>query len=518
MHTDIIVVGLGAGGMAAAITAHDAGADVLIIEKMPADRAGGNSRVSSGAWLCPHDVELAKAYFRELAGEFVVPAAVVDAWALEVACNTSWVSQRLEEARGRVQRDEADPYSADGIDITSLAHGDVMKLVGWADAPHYEFYEVGGSECGTEFNFIGPSLGYSRLWYTLKECVDQRGIRVLYDTPANGLVCGEDGGIEGIAVGPPADEPITISAGRAVILSTGGFAASDEMARNYLRLSHVTPWGSPANTGDGIRMAQKVGADLAHPYNYMGHPGMRLPPYEAGEQTQPAGPSFINVGADGRRFMDETTPSRHGKAWMRGFYDFYPGFSMWTVFDEDARLAGPLTMTRETCAVGWMKQIERYDWSGDNSAEIECGWITRAGSIRELAEQLEIDSVGLEDEVERYNELATGGQGDAVFGRPSLTMSPIKRAPFYGFRWGQLLITTLGGIRKDEFARALDPDGAPIPGLYCAGDVASTYSWALGGGSGLADAMAFGRIAARHAVQSATSSEPPRDRTAVPVQ
>jgi FAD binding domain len=341
---------------------------------------------------------------------------------------------------------------------------------------------------------------------------------VLYHAPGTGLVRGEDGRIEGAVVGSPAEEPITISAGKAVILTTGGFAASDEMARSYLRLSHVTPWGSPANTGDGIRMAQKVGADLAHPYNYMGHPGMRLPGYEAGEQTQPAGPSFINVGADGRRFMDETTPSRHGKAWMRGFYDFYPGFPMWTVFDEDARLAGPLTMTREICAVGWMKQIERYDWSADNSAEIERGWITRANSIGELAEKLGIDSVGLEDEVDRYNELASGGQGDPQYGRPSLTMSPLARGPFYGYRWGQLLITTLGGIRKDEFARALDPDGVPIPGLYCAGDVASTYSWALGGGSGLADAMAFGRIAARHAVGSPASSAPARDRTAVPVQ
>jgi succinate dehydrogenase/fumarate reductase flavoprotein subunit len=493
----------------------------VIVEKMPADRAGGNSRVSSGAWLCPHDVELAKTYFRELAGEFDVPVAVVDAWALETSRNTSWIRQRLQEARGRVRRDEADPYSAEATDITSLAHGDVMKLVGWADAPHYEFYEIVGSECGTEFNFIGPSLGYSRLWYTLKECVDLRGIRVLYDAPANCLVCGEDGRIEGIVARPSADEPITISARKAVILATGGFAASDEMARNYLRLSYVTPWGSPANTGDGIRMAQKMGADLAHPYNYMGHPGMRLPPYEAGEQTQPAGPSFINVGADGRRFMDETTPSRHGKAWMRGFYDFYPGVPMWTVFDEDARLAGPLTMTRETCAVGWMKQIERYDWSDDNSAEIERGWITRASSIPELAEALEIEPAGLEDEVERYNALATAGQGDPVFGRPAPTMSPIKRPPFYGYRWGQMLITTLGGIRKDEFARALDPYGAAIPGLYCAGDVASTYSWALGGGSGLADAMAFGRIAARHAVGLPASSEPARQartRTAVPVQ
>ncbi len=78
-------------------------------------------------------------------------------------------------------------------------------------------------------------------------------------------------------------------------------------------------------------------------------------------------------------------------------------------------------------------------------------------------------------------------------------MFPIARPPFYGYEWAQLLITTMGGIRKDDFARALDPFGEPIPGLYCAGDASSTYSWCCSGGMGLGDALAFGRIAGRNA-------------------
>ncbi len=81
-------------------------------------------------------------------------------------------------------------------------------------------------------------------------------------------------------------------------------------------------------------------------------------------------------------------------------------------------------------------------------------------------------------------------------------MAPLVEPPFYGYEWAQVLITTLGGIRKDGEARAIDVFGAPIPGLFCAGDAASTYSWALSGGMGLGDAMAFGRIAGRNAANS----------------
>jgi hypothetical protein len=284
-----------------------------------------------------------------------------------------------------------------------------------------------------------------------------------------------------------------------VVLATGGFAANREMARNYLRLPNATPWGSPACTGDGIKMAQRVGADLAHPYNYMASPGIAMPPYRTGQDAMPRGARFINVGVDGRRFVDESVPNRHGKSIQRGVFDFHPGVPMWTVFDEDGRLAGPLVIPRQFFAVDWIRQVEGYEWSLDNGAEIERGWITRADSIRELADKLGIDADGLEREIERYNQWAISGCDDPTFGRPGTSMFPIARPPFYGYEWAQLLITTMGGIRKDDFARALDPFGEPIPGLYCAGDASSTYSWCCSGGMGLGDALAFGRIAGRNA-------------------
>jgi succinate dehydrogenase/fumarate reductase flavoprotein subunit len=73
------------------------------------------------------------------------------------------------------------------------------------------------------------------------------------------------------------------------------------------------------------------------------------------------------------------------------------------------------------------------------------------------------------------------------------------------------MITTLGGLRKDSFGRVIGVDGAPIPRLYCAGDIASTYTWLLSGGMGHADALAFGRLAGRHAACLPAISDPAPD-------
>jgi succinate dehydrogenase/fumarate reductase flavoprotein subunit len=508
----VVIVGFGAAGLTAAITAHDAGAEVIVLEKMPEAQAGGNFRVSGQVWFSPHDAERAKTYLCELAGEFPIPKAIVEAWAHETAGHTAWLRERAGEVRGTVPRDEDDPYEGDGTDFTTISYGDELRKLGWRDCTEYEFYELDGNDCGVEFNYIGPSEGFSRLWLTLRTCFNQRGIPVLYETRATELRQDASGAVVGVRATSAEGETVTLSARRGVILACGGFANNQEMVRNYLRLPFATPWGSPGNTGDGILMAQKVGADLAHPGNYMAVPGLRMPPYASGDNGQPRGNQMITVGGDGRRFMDETIENRHGKIRMRGMFDFFPGFPMWTIFDEDARLAGPIIAPRSLYAAGWMKQVEHYEWSADNSAEIERGWIARANSMRELAAELDIDPDGLEREVAEYQRVCEQGH-DPRFGRRVESLEPLARPPFYGYRWGQLLITTLGGIRKDERARALDPDGQPIAGLYCAGDVASTYTWCLSGGLGLGDAMAFARLAVRD-ILSLNAREPRQPLTA----
>lgn len=496
---DVVVVGLGAAGIAAAISAHDSGASVLVLEKTSPEQAGGNSRVSGQVWFSPVDAAAAERHFRAMAAPYGAPDDLVGAWAAETAHNSEWLLERAKEAGSRAPLDDGDPYVGDRTDFVRMSMRDLRGVGAGGDAPEHEYWEIEGNECGTEYVTIGGSLGFSRLWLLLRACLDVRGIPVLFDTAAQRLLRRPDGAVCGVQARTADGGDVPVIARRAVVLGSGGFAANREMGRNYLRLPKPTPWGSPACTGDGIRMAQQVGADLTHPSNYMAVPGIEIPGRGVGLEASPRDNRFISVGADGRRFMNDSLGSRHGKARIRGELDMFPGHPMWTIFDEDGRLAGPLVVPRQYCAFGWLTQIERYEWSLDNLAEIERGWITRADSLPELADQLGIDPCGLEHEVARYNSWVTDGVDDPIFGRPASTMRPITRPPFYGYEWGQLLITTLGGIRKDGRARALDPFGEPIHGLYCAGDVASSYSWCLSGGMGLGDALAFGRIAGREA-------------------
>ena len=146
--------------------------------------------------------------------------------------------------------------------------------------------------------------------------------------------------------------------------------------------------------------------------------------------------------------------------------------------------------------------VEGYEWSEDNSAEIERGWIKRADSPAELAALLDVDGEVLEGAVQRYNEACAAGV-DEQFGRHPRTLTPIDQPPYYAFTSGPLLGWTNGGPRRNEHTQVLDPFGRVIPGLYAAGTVSSTYSWCKDGGFHIADALAFGRVAGRTAAAEA---------------
>jgi succinate dehydrogenase/fumarate reductase flavoprotein subunit len=508
---DVVIVGFGDAAIATAITAHDEGAEVVLLEKMPRETAGGNSRVSGQVWHNPTDIDEAKVHLRSQAQGFDIPEDIVDAWALETSKNTEWMKARLEEVEGDVERDPLDPYGQ-GSHITKISAGQEMGGRWNPDIPDAEFYEIDGNDCGTEWYYIGPSQGFSRVWHTLRACVEKRGIPVLFEHAAKELVQESDGAITGVVVDTP-DGEVTISARRAVVLACGGFENNPQMVREYLRLETSCPWGSPANTGDGHRMALKVGADLWHMTNYMGITGLRIPEYGQGEWVEPIEKRYILVGKDGKRFMDDSTQSRHGKAVIRGNFDFFPGFDHYMIFDEEARLAGPLVFPNSDYAANWMKQVHRYNWSKDSSVEIEKGWIEKADTPAELAEKLGIDPEALQATIAEWNAYCEQGK-DLNFSRDPKTMRPLQTAPYYGYRWGGVLINTVGGPRKDAGAHVLDAQGEPIPGLYVAGEISGTNSWIIEGGQSIGDAIAFGRIAARNAVREPDRSAEPAGTTA----
>lgn len=477
-NVDVIVIGSGAAGSAAALQAHADGASVVILEKSGRDTAGGNTRLSGSGWFVNQDPAAARTFLRSLNGSFTVADDVIDAWAE----NTQGLSDWLRS-----------------LGATVAMTGDFHSTA--------EYGELDGSSCYAGMDTIEGKMGNELLYRFLVSALAERDITTLFDTEATRLLTDESGAVAGVEI-RSGEQTSQIHARRGVILATGGFEANPAMVRDYLRLENPKIWGSPSATGDGHRMAQAVGADLWHMNNMMTITGI------PGDLENPTGfflalwnaHNYVFLSREGRRFTDESAEMRHGHVFREGSYQHFPVQPMNIVFDESMRLAGQLSPGRDVLPVGHMVLDEGYEWSSDNQAEIDKGWIVKADTLAELAGKLGLDPTVVETSVHRYNEACADGV-DHSFGRNPETLAPVATAPFYAVSGPPLLGWSSGGPRRDGHSRVLDTAGSPIPGLYAAGAVSSTYSAAKDGGFHIADAFAFGRVAGAHAAARATAGD-----------
>jgi len=468
IEADAVIVGFGAAGAVAAIAAHDLGSKVLIVEKAPEEKAGGNSLVCMQIWYCPDSPEGAARYQKAMNEQYLVPEDVVQAWAEEMTTNTDFVK--------------------------SL--GGAPKEYPNSLPETIEFSDYPGAD-STHTYFVSQGWGNSELYKLLKANVEKRGIKVLYGTPAKELVQDrETGAILGLRCSQDG-KTIAVKARKGVVLTCGGFEGNLEMIRDYLaNLPYCYPAGSPYNTGDGIKMAQAVGADLWHMMNISGPGyGFRRPDADCTMLTSFPADSYFFVGADGTRFVNEKIKSRHGKVLLHGREVPHPTpLPVHAIFDETVRKAGPIFSMKR---MGWGYLIDKYEWSKDNAAEIEKGWIFKAGTITELAGKLKLPPATLEKALATYNECCQSG-ADPQFGRPQKTLKAVSTPPYYAMPLTPYFINTQGGPRRNAKAQILSADGTAIPRLYSAGELGSVYSYCYQGGGNIGECMVFGRIAARN--------------------
>ena len=474
IEADVVVVGLGAAGFATSVTAHDLGAKVVILEKAPEGQEGGNTRVAGQGYLNTSSVDKAIAYLTALCGPYTVPAPMVKVWAEEMCQNNAW----LESLGGDPQEHQHPPV---GI----------------------EFPDLPGADCVHKFH-DGPTYGYSYTWQLFERLVKQRPISILYETPARSLVqhhiTKEILGVRS----QRGDRWIHVKAGKAVVLTCGGFENNQEMIRNYLPgIPRCYTSGTPYNEGDGITMAMSVGADLWHMNNYAG-PSMALKVAEIRttfsmqalhySKEMPGG--MIVVGPDARRFTDEKFKTRHGKVPVNGnWLPLSTPCPMFLIFDRTLFSAGPLYDKHPSH--GWTQIIERYDWSEDNSVELAKGWIKTADTLAALAAAVELDPDTLAQSVTRWNRHCDA-RHDFHFGR-RLMLAPIVEPPFYAIELSPSMLNTQGGPRRNERAQIVRPDGTPIPRLSSAGELGSIYSYLYQGTGNIGECLAFGRVAGRNA-------------------
>jgi succinate dehydrogenase/fumarate reductase flavoprotein subunit len=485
-EADVVCIGYGGAGAAAAISAHDAGGEVLVLEKMP--RAGGNTAISTGGFLCPKNVPEALAYITALFGlsHSEMDGELVRVFAEESVRNVAW--------------------------LTGLREGTEVRIYGGAGFP-----DLPGAAAMDKYVVLGKGRragdGSGPLWDLLSHAVERkRKIPVLLETPALRLLTGAGGEVIGVAALSRGSE-IAIRARKGVVLATGGYEFDARTLQNSVKGFPIYASGSPGNTGDGVRMAQKAGAGLWHMNGVSCPLGIKVPEFEAAFYVRLSHPGYILVDRHGRRFVNERAIEIHAGLLAVDFYDThaleYPRIPCWAIFDEATRLKGPVTPS----AAGYNGRY-LYKWSRNNAAEIEKGWIVKGDSVAELARKLNMDPKALEGTVTRWNRDIRKGE-DTQFHRPvnapqpdnpaargraaAPWSAPLEKGPFYALELYPTLLNTQGGPRRNTRAQVLDAFGAAIPRLYSAGELGSMWGIIYQGAGNIGECFVYGRIAGSNA-------------------
>ena len=487
---DIVILGYGLSGAVAAVTAHDLGARVLLVEKQPVETHCTCSSTAMGVFLSLSDIGRATEYMMALnqvgsqPGLLWTDAEMVKAWVTYTAQNKEW----LARMGGQIK------YFSSAAEFPQLPGADSMEL----------------------WKYRGHGLRMMQFMYDL---VAARNIDVRYQTSALRLLTDNAGRVVGVKMvdgrgGTPKE--LNIRATRAVVLCTGGFEEDEAMKLQYLRVYPMYFAGGTGNTGDGIRMAQEVGADLWHMNCVSARLCAKFPELPLGvfidfsgggwsqrsmktkKEKAPAG--FIIVDKYGRRYMTEELKP-HAASYECGWFDShkleYPRVPSYHIFDQRRVKFGPLAQRTS----GPTGPHQFYKWSWDNRVELQKGWIAKGETVGELAASLDMPPENLANTIATWNRHCRAGR-DAEFGRSPLELVPLDEPPFFAIRLFPGGSNTLGGPRRNGRAQVLNPFGEPIPGLYGAGECGSVFGLLYpAGGGNLAECIAFGRIAAENAVK-----------------
>ncbi|HXG50037.1 MAG TPA: FAD-dependent oxidoreductase [candidate division Zixibacteria bacterium] len=475
-ETDVLIVGYGGAGGAAALAATEAGARVLLVEKN--NEGGGNTRYSGGSIRTYTD--LAKAIdFIEAVCEGTTERSVVETFVQESDRNKEWVAKLGGEIV------PGPPSGTKGFPI---------------GLPGAAFPTIRGAEgIGPRVRVkgAGEAAGID-LWGVLQRNVDGRKIPVLYSCSGKQLIYDKSHGVTGL-IALKGDAEIKIRARRGIVLTCGGFEYNVPMHMNYLGQSYFGLC-NPGNTGDGIRMAAEIGADLWHMSAVAATWGYKFPEFPCAIRHFMPYPGFVYVDQSGKRFMDETGIDVHAMWAPSSYIDMKTlrrtRVPAYVIFDEDTRTRGAVARTDR----GRISDI--YQWSADNSAEIRKGWIKAAQTIADLAPLIQLRPDQLQATIAQYNLLTVSGY-DPEFGRSPHTLAPIAMPPFYAIPIWPCLYNTQGGPKRNAKAQVLDFNGRPIKRLYSAGELGSLWYRNYPGGGNVSEALAFGRIAGKNAAAEA---------------
>ena len=494
---DVIVVGAGNAALCAALSANEAGASVLVLEKSPRAERGGNTQVTGGGRYAYDDINGLRDLFPDLITDEVMQRLEVEPYTVE-----HYYGDLMRASQGR-----ADPELTmilaresaawvqwlQGLGVKYQVRWEMQGIFDKGDGKVYVSMQMGGTP-------VGPVGKMRAVLNHLFGIIESRGdMEIRYETKAVRLLVDGIGRVRGVQVKDGTG--FHDLEARGVILGCGGFEANPEMRTRYLGpgwdLAKVR--GSRYNTGEGLQMALDIGAAMAgnvsgcHATNVF----LSGPDVEMGDDAHAHFyPYGIEVNVHGKRFADEGsdfetyTYARMGRA----------------VLAQDGSIAYQLFDSKVTYL------FERPYYQPDDPDQAGRG--VSADSVEGVADKLhakglKIDKEALLTTVREFNASVQGGSFDPITldGKSTASLDPpksnwalpIDTPPFYCYPVTCGITFTYGGLRIDRHARVLDTEGKVIPGLYATGEVAGTFYDNYMGGAGIAKGGVFGRIAGKAA-------------------
>ena len=433
---DVVIVGSGGAGLTSAIQAYELGLSPVILEKM--DKIGGNTnRASSGmnaaetfVQLNHHIVDSFQEFYDEtfIGGGKQNNPELLKFFTEHGALAIDWLDQH-------------------GLKLDDLTITGGMKTM--------------RTHRPSSLMPIGGYLITELLKYVEKYQIP------LFDNVKVTDILSDNGQVTGIKA--ESDREIEIKTS-AVILATGGFGAGKDLLAQYRSdLLDLRTTNQPGATGDGIKLAQKLGAQLVDMEQVQVHPTVQQDTshaYLIGEAVR--GEGAILVNNDGTRFVNELDTRKN----VTQAIDDLGGTGAYLIFDTDIRKR--------------VKAIEFYD---------HVGLVKTGQTLSELATEIKVDVDNLEETVSKWNQ-AVKSQQDTEFNRSTGMERDISDGPFYAIHIAPAVHYTMGGLKINDKTQVLNTDNKVINGLFAAGEIAGgLHGNNRIGGNSIAETVVFGRQA-----------------------
>ena len=484
VEADVVVVGAGGAGMTAAITAAGEGKSVVILESQ--SMVGGNSVRATGGMNAGKTVYQDENEFGESAGVEKTLKTAAEKYAdnetitaLAKTVSEQWAAYQANPTGyfDSVELMELDTMiGGKGINDPALVETlceNSADAIDWLDEHGITLHNVssfGGASVKRihrPVNAEGKTVSVgSYMIPLLEENCEKAGVQILLNTTANEILTDANGAAVGVKATGASGETVTVNA-KAVVLASGGFGANLDMVVKYKpELKGFMTTNAPGIQGQGIEMAQAIGAATVDMDQIQIHPTVEA--NTAALITEGLrGDGAVLINAEGKRFIDEVG-------------------------------------TRDVVSAAEIAQTGSYSWlvvdqaMVDNSSVIQGyikkGYTVTGATYEELAKAMGVDEAALAETMNNWNGYVEA-KNDPDFGRTSFA-NPLNTAPYYAIKVTAGVHHTMGGLKINPNTEVLNENGEVIPGLFAAGEVTGGVHGANRlGGNAVADFTVFGRIA-----------------------